>query len=796
MAMPLRQSRRPRAVLDSPVRGDDRVACAGLTAAHHLAAVDSAGVAADDRVRSRPVLIAAKLSPPVPRDQLVTRSRLLGRLQAGSGRRLTIVACPAGFGKTTLLAEWRGIQSVRQPVAWLSLDERDNDPAVLWTYVIEALEGVCPAVREAKLPRPTPAVSGLDTVLPLLVNELCRLHAVTLILDDCHRLTGAAVRASLAWFVRNAPRNFRLVLSTRGEPPLPLGAMRAHGEVLELDADDLRFTASEAGVFLNGRLALGLRPADVAGLVERTEGWPAGLSLAAFSLQGTTDRDTLIGGLGPASRHLADFLLTEVLQAHDGPTQSLLMRCSILDRLHGPLCDAVLEQADSGETLESLARTNLFVAPIPGERTWYRVRPVFAQLLRAELERREPGLAPALHRRAYAWHRDYGTADEAVRHAIAAGVYAEAADLIAGCWSRFAREGKFSLVLAWLRQLPEGTLAGNVRLLLVEAWTLALSGKRRRAEQAVAAIERRGELSGGPLADGFSSADASLTLLRACLSCGDVAGQLRNARRAAELEDTLSPWRPVACWAVGVASYRRGELSEADRWFAESLALPSAGTTLPVGASSLAYRSLIAGEHRDLDRQRILAEQAMQVARDRGVEKANGVVPLAFGVSLAARGRPAEAQLQIARGIARLRRSKGQPTDLAMALMHQASVLSTLGDGDGSQKVVAQARVILESCPDARLLAQRLETLDPTIGTRHECGNGELTEGELRVLKLLASDLSERGIGNELYVSYNTVHSHVRSIYRKLGISSRSQALKRASELALVQRTGLRADSA
>jgi LuxR family transcriptional regulator, maltose regulon positive regulatory protein len=780
------------------VRGDDRVACAGLTAAHHRAGAESAvaiGVAAYDRIVSRPVLIAAKLRPPVLRDQLVTRSRLLGRLRAGSGRRLTIVACPAGFGKTTLLAEWREIESVRQPVAWLSLDERDNDPVVFWTYVIEALKGACPAVREAKLPRPTQAVSGSDTVLPLLVNELCRLNAVTLILDDCHRLTSAAVRASLAWFVRNAPRNFRLVLSTRTEPPLPLGAMRAHGEVLELDAEDLRFTPSEAGVFLNARLAPGLRPADVAGLVERTEGWPAGLSLAAFSLQRTTDRDTLIRGLGPASRHLADFLLTEVLQAHDGSAQSLLMRCSILDRLHGPLCDAVLEQADSRETLESLVRTNLFVAPIPGEHGWYRVGPVFAQLLRAELERREPGLARALHRRAYAWHRDYGTAEEAVRHALAAGAYAEAADLIAACWSRFAREGKFSLVLAWLRQLPGEALAGDVRLLLVEAWTFALSGKRRRAEQAVAAIERLGELSDGPLADGFSSADASLTLLRACFSRGDVAGQLRNARRAAELEGTLSPWRPVACWAVGIASYRRGELSEADRWFAESLTLP-AGTTLPVGASSLAYRSLIAGEHRDLDRQRVLAEQAMHVVRGLGVGKANGIVPLALGVSLAARGRPAEAHLQIERGIARLRRSKGQPTDIAMALMHQASVLSALGDGNGSQGAADQARAILESCPDGRLLAQRLQTLDPTLGTRHKCGNGELTEQELRVLKLLAGDLSERGIGNELYVSYNTVHSHVRSIYRKLGISSRSQALKRAKELALFQRPELRADSA
>jgi LuxR family transcriptional regulator, maltose regulon positive regulatory protein len=234
-------------------------------------------------------------------------------------------------------------------------------------------------------------------VLPHLVNELAEQGAVTLILDDFHRLSGRAARDSVAWFVDHAPRAFQLVLSSRTEPPLGLAALRAHGELLELRAGDLRFTAEEAGVFLNGRLGLGLAPEDVDDLVDRTQGWPAGIYLAALSLTRTADRHALVRSFGVSSRPVVDFLVTEVLEAHDPPVQELMLRCSILERLCGPLCDAVLEQQDSRAMLGALSRTNLFLVPLDDEHGWYRFHPLFARLLRVELEHREPGAAAALH---------------------------------------------------------------------------------------------------------------------------------------------------------------------------------------------------------------------------------------------------------------------------------------------------------------------------------------------------------------------------------------------------------------
>ncbi len=514
---------------------------------------------------SGPILITTKLRPPPLSDQVVLRSALLERLSSGSDRRLTLVAGPAGFGKTTLLASWHEAAAGQQSLGWLTLDEHDSDPVVLWSYVIAALGRACPAISPA-LTAIVPGVSGLDRALPLLINELCRLDAVTLVLDDCHWLSGSAAGDSLGWFIRRVPDTFRLVLATRTESPWPLGAMRAHGEMLELTADELRFTTAEADAFLNERLGLGLTYAEISGLVQRTEGWPAGLSLAAGSLRRATDRHGLISRLGPATGHMADFLMAEVLAAHEPAVQALLLRCSILDRLNGPLCDAVLDGTQSGTSLEALSRTNLFVVPVPGERGWYRVSPVFGQFLRAELQRREPGLVQALHQRAASWHRDAGTAHEAIRHAVAAGAYADAADLILASWVTYASDGRHDLVLAWIRQLPaEAVAAGG--LLPVEAWLASLSDAWQQAGRAIAASE--------------------------------------HAR--------------------------------------ESVAAPG-----------------------------------------------------------------------------------------------------------------------------------------------YQDGRTELTERELRVLKLLNSELSVRGIGRELFVSYNTVHSHVQSIYRKLGSSSRSHALSRARELELL----------
>ena len=738
---------------------------------------------------SEPVLIATKLRPPAVRDQTVPRQRLLERLQAASGLRLSLVACPAGFGKTTLLAAWHKVEAARKPVAWLTLDEGDDDPVVLWSYVIEALRRVCPALSVPASPQLAGAASIVPMLLPRLVNELDDLGEVTLILDDFHRLSDSTARDSIAWFVEHAPPAFQLVLSTRAEPALPLAALRVHGDLLELRADDLRFTSEEANAFLNGRLALGLLPEDVDGLLERMEGWPAGLYLTALSLQRTADRHALLNELGASNRHAIDFLETEVLQAHDPPMQELMLRSSILDRLSGPLCDAVLEQQHSAQMLDVLSCSNLFLIPLGDKGGWYHFHPLFAQLLRVELERCEPGLVPVLHRRAYAWHRDHGTVGEAISHAIEAGAHAEAAELIQSSWVSYANAGKHDTVLAWIRRIPEKILTGDGQLLLVAAWVLALSGEREEATRAIVTIEGLGELDGDrPLADGFSSVEASLAMLRAVFPWGDAGAQLSNGRRAAELEGPASPWRPVACWAVGMGLYWRGEFGQADPWFAESVALAPASGQWLAGGSSLAYRSLIAGEQGRPEDQRLLAEQATDLAREHGIEQAVGEIPLARGVSFARRGRLEEALPLIDRGIAALR-SRGQPIHLAKGLLRQAPVLRALGERERSQAAIAEARYIIESCPDPGILTVRLKASEPHPRPNVSSGDEMLTERELRVLRLLTGDLSERSIGRELYVSHNTVHSHVRSIYRKLGVSSRAEALERSRELRLLTRT-------
>ena len=736
---------------------------------------------------SGPVLIVTKLHPPPVRDQVVPRERLMGQLRTGAGLRLSLLACPPGYGKTTLLAAWREVEAALKPVAWLTLDEGDDDPVMLWSYVIEALHRACPAIRLSAPPQAAQSAEIVDTVLPRLVNELDEQGEVTLILDDFHRLPDGAARDSIAWLVEHAPATFQLVVSTRTEPDLPLSALRAHGELLELRADDLRFTCQEADAFLNGRLGLGLSPEQVDSLTERIEGWPAGLYLAALSLERAADRGALVNELSASSRHLIDFLEQEVLKPHDPAVRALMLRSSVLDRLSGPLCDAVTEQQHSAQMLDALSRSNLFLVRLDEEGRWYRFHPLFARLLRVELERHEPGLAGALHRRAYAWHRDHGSTAEAISHAIEGGAHAQATELIATSWLSYANSGEYGTVLAWIRQFPDEIQNRNAELLLVNAWMLTLSAKREEAGQVIAAVERLEEPGGWPLQDGFSSSEASLTTLGACCPWGDVGAQLRNGRRAAEVEGPGSSWRPMACWAVGMGLYFRGEPAEADRWFAESAALAPASAQWLPGGSSLAFRSLIAGELGRLEGQQMLAEQATELVREHGTEKVSGEVPLALGVSLAARGRPEEGQPLIERGVASLLRSRGQPTEVAMALLHHGSVLHALGEHERSHAAIIEARSIIRSCPDPGILTERLgiSGLDPRPDPG--LGNEQLTDRERRVLQLLTSELSERGIGQELYVSHNTVHSHVSAIYRKLGVSSRSGALARTRELGLLR---------
>ena len=533
------------------------------------------------------ILVATKLHPPTVRGQSIRREPLLERLRSGSDRKLTLVACPAGFGKTTLLAAWRDAEAARKPVAWLTLDDGDNDPVVLWSHAIGALRQARPGVA-GSVSADTVVAPVVEVVLPGLVNELDGQGEMALILDDYHRLSSVAARASVRWFIEHAPPQFQLVLATRTSKPAGGYSARPWRAA--------RAPSRRPALYPRGGGRLPQRPPRARPhtrrcrrLVGKTEGWPAGLYLAALSLAPAVDRHEFVRTFGGSNRHVLDFLVTEVLEAHDPPTQALMLRTSILERLSGPLCDAVMEQEGSAATLEALSRSNLFLVPLDQEGGWYRFHHVFAQLLRVELERRHPGLAPTLHRRAYSWHRDHGTTDETIQHAVAAEAYAEVVELIKTYWITYANTCRYDTVLAWLGGPRRDTDRRGASAPGSSVGAVAV-GSTRGGGRAVAAVERLGDLSGEPLPDGFSSAEASLTMLLAGFpgECRRPAGTRPPGRRA---EGPGSPWRPLACWAVGMGLYFRGEADEADRWFAESAALAPASAQWLCGVSSLAFRS-------------------------------------------------------------------------------------------------------------------------------------------------------------------------------------------------------------
>lgn len=304
------------------------------------------------------VLLVTKLHPPSIAPQTVVRERLFERLCDGRGLRLTLVACPAGFGKSTLLAAWRQRESRHRPVAWVTLDEGDNDAVVLWSHVIEALCRACPGLPHETLAALVSTAPVLEVVLPRLVNALAEQGEIVLVLDDFHRFSSATSRESWAWFVGYVPSTVQLVLSTRADPALPLGALRAHGQLLELRADELRLTDGEASEFLNGRLGLDLAGADVDLLVARTEGWPAGIYLAALSLAGRTDKHAFVTAFDGTSAHIVEYLSSEVLAAYEPDLQAFMLRTSILERFCAALCDAVLgTSASAGALSHWRART-------------------------------------------------------------------------------------------------------------------------------------------------------------------------------------------------------------------------------------------------------------------------------------------------------------------------------------------------------------------------------------------------------------------------------------------------------
>ncbi len=728
-----------------------------------------------------PILLLTKLHPPLVPAQTIARERLFARMREGRGRRLSLVACPAGFGKSTLLAAWRQAEASERPVAWVTLDEGDDDVVVLWSHVIEALGRACPGLDHRTLAAMVSSAPLLEVVLPRLVNELVDQGDAALVLDDFHRLSSASARESIAWFVDRLPACFQLVLSSRMDPALPLGTLRAHGQLLELRADELRFAEDEAAEFLNARLGLELTPADVSLLVARTEGWPAGLYLAALSLSGKADKHARVQAFDGTSRHIVDFLAGEVLAGYAPELRRFMVRTSILERLCPELCDALLEDDTAREALQTLAHSNLFLVPLDDRGEWFRFHHLFAQILRLELERREPERVLELHRRAYAWHRRHGTTDEAIHHALAAREFAAAGALIAETWVLYANSGRTVSVLEWLTRFPQEVIATDRRLLAVKAWVVALRGRAEEMHRVVAQVRALGGLDDGPLPDGLASIESSLSVLSATFAWGDVGAVLEHGTRSATLEGPHSPWYPVLTWALGWAHYCNDELEAAERRLRETVALGPRAEQWIVVVASIADLSLIAGIRGRRAEQRRLAEEAIRLASERGLLDSVevGEIHTAHGVSLAARGDLRAALPELERGVM-LRRLWGQQLDLVDGLIAHAAVLAATGERERALAAFEEADTILAGCPDPGVLPARLAETRRTAVGRSVAPGAQLSASELKVLRLLAGGRSEREIAQELFLSFNTVHSHVKAIYRKLGVSSRADALAQA----------------
>jgi LuxR family maltose regulon positive regulatory protein len=529
------------------------------------------------------VLVATKFH--VPRAGFVPRLHLLARLARGIGRGLTVVCTPAGFGKTTLLSDWarRG----RRPVAWLSLDAGDNDPARFWRYVAAALDQVRPGTFApvAALLR-GPQQQPLEAVATAVINELMSVPgegAIALILDDYHLVEAPAVHDSVTFLLDRLPPGLRLVLASRADPPLPLARLRARGQLTELRAADLRFTLEETASFLREATGLDLPAASVAALQDRTEGWAAGLQLASLSLQGHADPAGFVATFAGSHRYVLDYLTGEVLARQSEQVVSFLLETSVLDRLCGPLCDAVTGRTDSQALLEALERANLFVVPLDEERRWWRYHHLFADLLRARLAHERAERVPELHRGAAAWHEEHGFADEAVRHALAAGEADWAARLVERHVEALLRRSEGATIGRWLSALPAASVRSRARLCLAQAIAAVVGSRLEAAEPLLAEAERAFTASGeephepsvGRALSVLANVPASIAFLHA-----DLARLRGDAARAVACDQQAltylgeGDWllHSHVAWNLAVANWLSGRLAQAEPALADVVA--------------------------------------------------------------------------------------------------------------------------------------------------------------------------------------------------------------------------------
>ena len=737
------------------------------------------------------VPIEAKLHAPGWRQEWVERPGLTDYL-ARTAARLGLVGAPAGFGKTTVVAQWRARTAQDRRFAWVSLDRGDDDPARLWWYVVSALQRACPEIGSEDLLRelrvPTPDVA--ETVLPALANELAALTVpVVLVLNDYHVIKERRCHDQIAFLLFHLPPAARVVLITRADPPLRLARLRAAGEMVEIRARELRFTFAEAAALVRAVSDIQLGEPDLADLMERTEGWPAGVYLAALSLRGHPSPHAFIRQFSGDNRFIVDFLAEEVLSRQPAEIRQFLARTSVLTRFCAPLCDAVTGSADAAELIEVLERENLFLVPLDDSRQWYRYHHLFAHLLRSQLARTEPGIVPELHKRASDWHRLSGSAEESVSHALAGGDVAGAVDVITHHWHEYVDAGRAATVRGWMRSLGADRIAANPVVAHCAAWAAALTGDQVSVRRWLPVIET-GEHE-GPLPDGMRSLKSSAALLRSAFGFEGLRVMRESAATAADLEsDPTSPWYALARAALGFSLYLSGESRAATGPLEE--AVQSEPSIPLIRMDALSALALVSVELGRLAKAQELATAARDLAAGGDLSKApqGALAHIAAGAVYAARGQLDEARSELEHAYQSRRSVFGiGPWITLVAVLLLARVLLDLGDRGGAAELAGEARDVLAMLPDGtEALRARLAELDRRIAGRPRAVPvaEPLTEREVAVLRLLGGTLSLREIGQELFVSANTVKTHAQRIYRKLGVTTRQDAVEQGKQAGIL----------
>jgi len=650
-------------------------------------------------------LLTTKLHAPPVRPELVPRPRLIERLNEGLHCKLTLISSPAGSGKTTLLSEWTR-QSVF-PVAWLSLDPGDSDPARFWAYLIAALQTIRQGVGEAALaalqsPQP-PLIEGLLTDL---INEIAQDPAsFVLVLEDFHVITDQSVNDGIAFLLNNLPPRLHLILSSRADPPWPLARLRASRQMTELRADDLRFTSEEATAFLNDVMMLDLSREDIAALEDRTEGWIVGLQMAAVSMRGRRDVSAFIKAFTGTHRFVLDYLAEEVLDQQPRSIRDFLLQTCILERLTGSLCDAVTQGTDGQVILNQLEQANLFLIPLDDERNWYRYHHLFADLLHKRLSHTQPDLLPSLHRRASEWYEKNGLVAEAVSYALQAKDVQRAAQLVGGTGLAMLEHGELRVLERWLHTLVDEEMRSEPWLCIAQAWILAFTARPDAVDPLVRRVE---QMAAGrePTSTGRTLSESEwqhlcghVAAVRACVAIlqGDSSRTAQLSQDALErlpAHDAMT--RAWAAMVLGLSLHQTGDAEGVDWAFSEAVATSQAIGDSHVAVLVLCNVAAVQIERGELRKAGDSLREAMQVA-DAYAGRAGCKLPVSAYAHttlgyLLLEWNDLEAALGHLQEAVHLSKRWGEPLRLTGAYLALAKLLQAKGDPQGALEAIRNAK--------------------------------------------------------------------------------------------------------